>query len=215
MRTGAFPTATARRLPATFEASGDPDRHPGAGSLVAWCPWCETHHCHGAAGRGDELREEARGAHCDPSLGSPLAGRSYTLIVGSAETMAAALVQPGKTLHTALRTHQGRLRRALILAVLAGVVEKLRLDAQGAIAARISVKDLTICGAGDSWHLTHGGRSRLGKGLPSLLAELFAVTPGIAARRILEATTAIRLPADHALALEGIVDQADAERRSW
>jgi hypothetical protein len=43
-------------------------------SLVFWCPWCETVHCHGAGG-GDGHR----GAHCHEKT-SPLFGRGLELL---------------------------------------------------------------------------------------------------------------------------------------
>lgn len=194
--------------PARFLPSPDAKPVSGLGTLATWCPHCERVHTHGAAGRGAQHRVEKRGAHCDAALGSPMAGRGVSLLVdGSIDAVdevkpAAPMVRAGLQLHRQLADAAAALRGALLRTLTAR-----RAVRQDMAAFRLEGHEVAVLDLGLFW--TIGGRDSdaSGRGLLSLAASLYGVTPGIAGRRILETTAGIRLPPDVAIEIEATLDR--------
>lgn len=204
-------SATPITLPAVFTPNDDTEPGSGLGHLSAWCPHCERLHYHGAAGRGAEPRIETRGAHCDPVRGSPLAGRSYGLqVIGSIAVPAVPdgpMPQLGHRLQVILRDRGMDLRRSLFHAVVCHGAEAIHY-APGDIAGfTIGKVELLTAEYGRTWQICEAGGVREGQGLFSLLAMLFSISPGIAARRIIEAMAGTQFLPDGALEIEALLDR--------
>lgn len=197
-----------RTLTARFLPSPDAEPGSGLGTLAAWCPHCERVHTHGAAGRGDEPRAERRGAHCDAALGSPRAGRGVALqIEGTIPALDEArpdapMVRAGQQLHRRL----GEAATAFRGLVLRTLTARRRVAVDVA-AFNIGGHEVAVLDLGLFWTLDRPGGTTSGRGLLSLAAALYGVTPGIAGRRILEAAAGIRLSSDTALEIEASLDR--------
>ena len=199
-------------LPAFFTADAEADPRSGLGTLSAWCPHCERLHHHGAAGRGAEPRIEKRGSHCDPAAGAPAAGRGYSLTVEGAVAApdellpTAPMTQLGHRLHVILAANGRELRRALLLAVIdsAGAAS---LPGERLVGATLGDAELLVMDDGAFWSFDQGVASVEGRGLLRLLAKLFAITPGIAGRRLLETMAATSFPAEAAQEIEALIDR--------
>lgn len=202
-RNSANPSHGPRELTAAF-VSSTPESTTGLGSLVAWCPHCESIHYHGAAGRGAAPRIERRG--------SPLAGRGYALVV-SGEVAAPGDVMPKAPMpwlrarfHERLRNKAEALRRQFLTAALGSRINDIGHSHASTIVRRGAYR-LTLLEAGALWQIEEHGRSHEGRGLLGLLSQLFGISRGIVARRILESINAVPFSPDAALEIEALIDR--------
>lgn len=170
--------------------------------LVAWCPWCETMHWHGAAGGTGN-----RAPHCAEDRTSPLGRTGYDLeIVAEAYSEQAILphgLMVGKRrLHRVLDGAAEALRAVVLRAVLD--VKSVR----GPVVQKRTDKGKTWLFGTDRWLIEPRFRRSIeGNGLLRLTAALYGVSPGIFAVRILEAATGDRLDARAAFALQQLVEE--------
>jgi hypothetical protein len=174
----------------------------GARRHVVWCPWCESQHAHGD-------HEGHRAPHCaDYSGRSPLACTGYEMNV-VAETMRGSNARafPSdrgfvflRAFHRSIGVSATSLRLALIGAIFA---KKGRSSATVYKSA-----DLRAVVMGAQWNIRYGTDDSYveGRDLLSLIAELFAIPGGVAAVRVLEATTGAELDAQAALEVSAAID---------
>lgn len=205
-----------RPMPAYFIA--DPADPTGRdGHIALWCPWCETVHFHGAGGKGSDPRIESRGAHCASMVASPLAGRGVELdVVGTVadgDTLmpAPCLAARGDPLHTRLRLRDilncGGIARALIQAVFGN------RPMAGFDAKLVGGACHVFHGGGTWWVTDTAGRTTAqGHGLGRLLAELFGVSLGVVAVRVIESALEISMSSEHRLALVDLIDRAEGRQ---
>lgn len=169
--------------------------------LVAWCPWCEELHWHGAAGGGGH-----RAPHCAGDWHSPLGGIGYDLdVVGEAASEKAAL--PGgvmvgeQRLHRVIDQAAGVLRAGLLRYVLG--IKTVR----GPVLQKRTPRGTVWIFGADGWLIEPRGRKTIeGRGFVQLAAHLYGVPPGVAAVRFLEAVSFDRLDAEAALAVQSAID---------
>lgn len=199
-------------LAASFTASADAPSNSGCGTLSAWCGHCERLHHHGAAGRGRTRRREQRGSHCDPD--SPLAGSAYVLTIGGGPRSDAASAIPNAPmvslslrLRDLLDQRREDLSRTVLLATVGPGAPALHRVGEAGLTAQIGPARLVMTGWGAIWQLEHGMQNERGSGLLGLLSRLFAISPGIAGRRILETVTSSRFPPRAALEVEAVIDR--------
>lgn len=199
-------------LAASFTASADSPAKSGSGTLSAWCGHCERLHHHGAAGRGRARRREQRGSHCDPD--SPLAGSAYVLVIGGiqgADTASgipnAPMIGLSLRLRDLLDQRREDLSRSVFLACVGPGAPALHRVGEAGLTAEIGPARLVMTGWGTIWQIEHGMQIERGSGLLGLLSRLFAVSPGIAGRRILETVTSCRFPRRAALEVEAVIDR--------
>ncbi len=181
----------------------------GAERHAVWCPWCESLHMHGA-GAG----HRAAGEHCHPHRGSPLGGYELKPVrKGGCEGDAIPKAPlAGKVL---LARELSQKQRSLVRAVASVILnQKKAMDlptGREIAGMRTWVRLETGIGgdaaAWSAYRKTVDEGSADGNDLVSLAAFLFGVTPGVAAVRILEATTGACLDADAALAVSHAIDQ--------
>lgn len=199
-------------LAASFTASADTPAKSGRGTLSAWCGHCERLHHHGAAGRGRARRREQRGSHCDPD--SPLAGSAYVLVIGGSQRPAngsgvpnAPMIGLSLRLRDLLDQHREDLSRSVFLATVAPGAPALHRVGEAGLTADVGPARLVMTGWGAIWQLDQETQTERGSGLLGLLSRLFAVSPGIAGRRILETVASCRFPPRAALEVEAVIDR--------
>lgn len=181
-----------------------------------WCPWCETVHVHGLAGKTPaEVRGTTadRGAHCLPQR-SPLAGKGVECTIDRVVRSWGHLDPPGPylavrddPLKTRVRLGAVLEHRNLGIALLRLVFGKNR--AVGGFDARLVGGWAQVWGGGSLWYVQNEKRDTLatGEGVGRLLARLFGVPLGVVAVRVLEDALGLDLSADDRLALAAFVDQ--------
>lgn len=199
-------------LAARFTASADSPAKSGRGTLSAWCGHCERLHHHGAAGRGRTRRREQRGSHCDPD--SPLAGSAYVLTIGGGQRPATASAVPNAPmiglslrLRELLDQRREDLSRSVFLACVGPGAPALHRVSEAGLTADVGPARLVMTGWGAIWQLEQEMQVERGSGLLGLLGRLFAISPGIAGRRILETVTSCRFPPRAALEVEAVIDR--------
>jgi excisionase family DNA binding protein len=172
-----------------------------SGHISTWCPWCERVHRNGIAGGGGN-----RAPHCHSLSASPLLTTGYDLdIAGTA--VHEVMVRP-----EGLRTGVARLYEALNRAApdLRRVTIQTLLGLASAAHDGVSKRfaEVVVCWFGSSrWRIERDGTPRLeGDGFLRLASELYGVPAGVAAVRILEATTADTLDAEAALTVQRAID---------
>lgn len=172
----------------------------GAERHAAWCPWCETLHQHGAS-------SVQRGAHCSDGDGrSPLTSYDLDVIAhrGAAER-APFPVGPmiGRTrFWKAIDAASRSLRRDVLAAIFGGARPTTCVD------RTIGVPPVSVSAYVDGeFSLLFDADSVVyGSELLSLIASLFVIPHGVAAVRILEASTAAQFDARAALEIAAAVD---------
>lgn len=199
-------------LAASFTASADSPVKSGHGTLSAWCGHCERLHHHGAAGRGRARWREQRGSHCDPE--SPLAGSAYVLIIGGGQRSSATsgipsapMVSLSLRLRDLLDQRREDLSRSVFLACVGPGAPALHRVGEAGLTADVGPARLVMTGWGAIWQLEQDMQVERGSGLLGLLGRLFAISPGVAGRRILETVTSCRFPARAALEVEAVIDR--------
>ncbi len=187
-----------------------PDASGGGGGLVTWCRWCESLHHHGDAGQRGKPRNEQRGAHCEGEAShSPLTG--YTLLVRGTIAHQRHAYPPAPyavqraPFYRAL--HRARESLSTPLFRIIAPVER------SGFRHRIGAHELATVAGGERWELhckpngKDAGATIEGRGLLTLAAALWGITPGVAAVRVLEAVTRSRFDRATALAIEEAVNR--------
>jgi hypothetical protein len=186
-----------------------------------WCPWCETTHAHGLAGKTPAEAmgtTESRGEHCLPRR-SPLAGKGVDLTIDRVVSSSDHLLPPGPYLVSRGAPSNGRLRLGEVLgggrlgvALMRMVFGKNR-PANG-FDARLVGGWAQVWSGGSRWYVQNQDRDTLaqGSGLGRLLARLFGVPLGVVAVRVLEDALGLDLTADDRLAFADLVDRLAARK---
>jgi hypothetical protein len=197
---------------ATLEAKflrerGSANGNPDAGSLAAWCPYCEGVHWHGAAGRGDAPRTENRAPHCSDGSGSLFAGIGYDLKVTGRVDDAAEIIpdapgpQSGKRLWHRVNAQAGAIRRAMLKAI----VPRSGWLKQAGAGWMVSTYP---AGPKPAWELIGpSGSLKEGRDMITLAAAVYGLPPGIAALRLIEAATAARFDRETAIELMAVLER--------
>lgn len=198
----------ARFVPDPREAGkGISAANQNGGRLLAWCPWCETEHQHGDAGRGAANRIERRGAACNPHAFSPLARRGYALSVRSNNRPPP--VTPMTRLGEQLWRRAERFAQTLRFCMLFMLAEPILGGPDQDLEPNVLEWSIARIGEfeGEWSFLTAEGKLAAGSDLLTLAARLYNVTEGVAGVRMIEAATGARLDCETALviakALEG------------
>lgn len=182
-----------------------------------WCPWCETSHAHGLAGKttAEAIGAiEPRGSHCDPHR-SPLAGKGVDLTIDRVvrswehlEPPGPFPTWPGDPLNTRLRLGEVLGTGLLGVALMCMIFGKRR-PASG-FDARLVGGRVQVWSGGSSWFLHNEAHDTLaeGRGLGALLARLFGIPVGVVAVRVIEDALALNLPSDYRTLIAGLIDRA-------